>query len=81
MAGGGVLAVGTSLAEESATSSIPKRTADASRSGVAPPQAMFGRRCLATTTGTQLSLKAESEAGDSREKTNRLRSPIPNESN
>ena len=80
MAGGGEVAVGMPLAEEAATSSSPKRTVDANSPGVAPPQAIFGRRRPATTIGTQLSLKAESEAGDSREKTNRLCSPFPNES-
>ena len=80
MAGGGDVVVGMPLAEEAATSSSPQRTVAANRPGVAPPQALFGRRRPATTTGTQLSLKAESEASDSREKTNWLRSPFPNES-
>ena len=62
------MAVGTPLADETTTSLSPKRTAGVNSPGVAPPQAILGRRRLATTTGTQLSLKAESEAGDSRER-------------
>ena len=80
MAGGGDVVVGMPLAEEAPTSSSPKRTVDANSPGVAPPQAIFGRRRPATTTGAQPGLKAESEAGDSREKTNRLRSPFPSQS-
>ena len=68
MIGGGIVAVGTPLAEGATTSLSPKRTAGVSSPGFAPPQAIFGRRRPATTTGTQLSLKAESEAGDSRER-------------